>query len=93
MLNDKSSMLTTQKLTLQEFLELPEHDHNYELIEGQAIPKMSPKRFHSRLTGAIYLLLSQWVKDRGEIGIEWAIILKRRGQDWVRCSGFTLYIL
>ena len=76
-------MLTTQKLTLQEFLELPEHDHNYELIEGQAIPKMSPKRFHSRLTGAIYLLLTQWVQDRGEIGIEWAIILKRRGQDWV----------
>lgn len=76
-------MINTQKLTLEEFLELPEHDHNYELIAGQAIPKMAPKRFHSRLTVTLCLLFTQWVQERGEIGIEWGIVLKRRGQDWV----------
>ncbi|MEM9274634.1 MAG: Uma2 family endonuclease [Cyanobacteria bacterium P01_F01_bin.143] len=76
-------MLTTKKLTLQEYLVLPQDDNYCEFVAGQAIPKMSPKRFHSRLTGALYLLLSQWIEERGEIGIEWAVILKRKGQDWV----------
>ena len=76
-------MLTTKKLTLQEYLALPQDDNYCELVAGQAIPKMSPKRFHSRVTGAVYLLLNEWSEDRGEIGIEWAVILKRKGQDWV----------
>lgn len=71
------------QLTLAEFLSLPENDITYELIDGQAQPKMSPKRFHSRLTLALSQILSQWSKNRGEIGIEWAVTLKRRGKDWV----------
>ncbi len=71
------------KLTIEEILELSEGDITYELKEGAAHPKISPKRFHSRLTGALYQLLSDWNKERGEVGIEWAIILKRNGQDWV----------
>ena len=77
------SMLTTKKLTLEEYLALPQDDNYFELVEGKAIPKMAPKRFHSRLTGAFCLLLSEWSEEKGEIGIEWAVILKRRGQDWV----------
>lgn len=42
------------QLTLQEFLALPEEDITYELVDGEAQPKMSPKRFHSRLIGALY---------------------------------------
>jgi Uma2 family endonuclease len=75
-------MITT-KLTLEQFLALPEGDRTYELIEGETIPKMSPKRFHSRLTGTLYKLLTDWNKEKGEIGIEWAVILKRNGEDWV----------
>ncbi len=43
---------TKTQLTLEEFLTLPEGegDITYELIDGQALPKMSPKKFHSRLT-------------------------------------------
>ena len=33
-----------QLLTLEEFLQLPDVDESYELIEGSAIKKMSPKR-------------------------------------------------
>ncbi len=73
----------TKKLTVEEFFNLPEEDVNYELIEGEAHPKMAPKRFHSRLTSALHILLKNWSKNRGEIGIEWAITLKRKAVDWV----------
>ena len=38
------------QLTLQEFLNLPqeEGDITYELIDAQAVPKVSPKFFHSK---------------------------------------------
>jgi Uma2 family endonuclease len=75
-------MITT-KLTLEQFLALPEGDRTYELIKGETIPKMSPKRFDSRLTGTLYKLLTDWNQEKGEIGIEWAVILKRNGEDWV----------
>ncbi len=70
------------KLTIEEFFALPEGDITYELVDGEAKPKMSPKRFHSRLTITLCFLLTQWNQDRGEVGVEWAIRLKRKGQDW-----------
>ncbi|MDJ0553708.1 MAG: Uma2 family endonuclease [Microcoleaceae cyanobacterium MO_207.B10] len=74
---------TETPLTLEQFLALPPGDVTYELIAGEVIPKMSPKRFHSRLTGALYLVFTDWSKERGEVGIEWGITLKRNGIDWV----------
>lgn len=71
------------QLTLLEFLTLPQGDITYELVNGEALPKMSPKRFHSRLTGTLYTLLTQWCQEQGEVGIEWAVTLTRNGQDWV----------
>jgi Uma2 family endonuclease len=71
------------EITLAEFLALPEGDITYELVNGELKPKMAPKRFHSRVTGTIYTILSPWAKNRGEVGIEWAVTLKRRGRDWV----------
>lgn len=76
---------TKTQLTLEEFLGLPEGegDITYELIDGQALPKMSPKKFHSRLTRALIKLLEQWGDERGEIGVEWAVKLTRKRRDWV----------
>jgi Uma2 family endonuclease len=76
--------ITNKSLTLQEFLSLidPDGDITYELVEGEAIPKMSPKRFHSRLTLALSSLLNNWNQGRGEVGIEWAITLKKNDRDW-----------
>jgi Uma2 family endonuclease len=76
-------MVTTQNLTLSEFLELPDGETSDELVDGKAIPKMAPKRFHSRLTIALCNLLSEYSENRGEVGIEWGIVLKRQGKDWV----------
>ncbi len=49
-----------KKLTLQEFLALPEGDVTYELVKGEAIAKMSAKRFHSKVAVALCLLLTSW---------------------------------
>jgi Uma2 family endonuclease len=64
---------TKTQLTLEEFLALPEGegDITYELIDEQAVPKMSPKKFHSRLTRSLIKLLEQWGEERGEIGVDY----------------------
>ncbi|MBD2532663.1 Uma2 family endonuclease [Nostoc flagelliforme FACHB-838] len=73
------------QLTLQEFLNLPtgEGDITYELVDGQAIPKMSPKKFHSKLTRALLNLIEQCCEGKGEACPELAIALTRRGRDWM----------
>ncbi|MEH2207014.1 MAG: Uma2 family endonuclease [Nostoc sp.] len=73
------------QLTLQEFLNLPpgEGDITYELVDGQAIPKMSPKFFHAKLTRVILNLIEQSCEDKGEVCPEWAVALTRRGRDWM----------
>ncbi len=73
------------QLTLQEFLNLPpgEGDITYELVDGQASPKMSPKKFHSKLTRALLNLLEQCCEGKGEVCPELAVALTRRGRDWM----------
>ena len=73
------------QLTLQEFLNLPpgEGDITYELVDGQAIPKMSPKFFHAKLTRVLLNLIEQSCDRKGEVCPEWAVALTRRGRDWM----------
>lgn len=78
---DKSE--TRQKLTLEEFLRLPEFDESFELVDGEVVLKMSPKFFHSRLTSVFWSELSSWSSGIGQVAIKWSVVLKRRGQDWV----------
>lgn len=79
----KKMLQTKKELSLEEFFALPADDVTYELIDGQAIPKMSPKFFHSRLTKALLNLLEQCCQDKGEVGLEWAVTLTRQGKNWV----------
>ncbi|MEA5512119.1 Uma2 family endonuclease [Crocosphaera sp. UHCC 0190] len=74
--------LTQTSLTLDEFLSSPLANENYEFFDGELIQKMSPKRSHSRVQGKLLLLLENWSQNKGEVGIEWAICLKRNGKDW-----------
>jgi Uma2 family endonuclease len=72
------------QLTLNEFLSLPsnEGDTIYELVDGQISPKMSPQKFHSRLTRTLMRFLEDWCQERGEVCPELAIALTRNGKDW-----------
>ena len=76
-------MITGTKLTLEEFWALPEGETACELVDGQAIPKVSPKYFHSSLQRAFDRLISAWCKGKGRIRPEWAVTLKRQEVDWV----------
>ncbi|UFP95949.1 Uma2 family endonuclease [Gloeobacter morelensis] len=80
---------TSKQLTVTEFLALPEGDENFELVDGQAVPKLAPKFLHSRTQVALVLVLEEWSGERGWVGPEWAILLKRRGRDWVPLPDIT----
>ena len=80
---------STKSLTLQQFFELDEGDRPYELVDGQAIPKMSPKFFHARLQKTLLLILDSWAKNQGRVEPEWAIKLQRHGRDWVPVPDLT----
>jgi Uma2 family endonuclease len=73
----------SSKMTLEQFLKLPENDESYELFDGEAIKKPSPKFFHSSLRIVFWAELSGWFNGIGQVSIEWSVILKRRGIDWV----------
>ncbi|MBD1889441.1 Uma2 family endonuclease [Trichocoleus sp. DQ-A3] len=80
---------TGTKLTLQDFLALPEGDVIYEFIDGQVVPKVSPKYFHSTVQFALMVLIRAWCKGRGRVVQEWAVLLKRNGQDWAPVPDVT----
>ena len=78
-------VISTDKLTIEQFFQLTEGDRPYELVDGQAIPKMSPKFFHSRIQKTVLLVLDSWAKNKnkGRVEPEWAIKLQRNGSDWI----------
>ncbi|MGD1807029.1 Uma2 family endonuclease [Dapis sp. BLCC M126] len=71
-----------KRLTLNEFLSSPLASEKYEYFDGELIQKMSPKRSHSRVTLALSSILEDWNQDKGEVGIEWCVRLKRNDKDW-----------
>ncbi|MDB9467132.1 Uma2 family endonuclease [Dolichospermum circinale] len=85
------------KLTVEEFLALPENDTTYEFVDGEAIPKyknqqMSPKFFHGSTTGALFILfiiLSTWAQAKGRVVVEWAIKLTKNQEIWIPVPDLT----
>lgn len=81
--------LSQDYFTLKQFLALPVDDAASELIEGRAVPKMSPKFFHSRLQKTLLFILEEWSEGTGRVEPEWGIILRRNGLDWVPVPDLT----
>ena len=82
------------KLTVEEFLALPENDTAYEFVNGEAVPKykneqMSPKFFHGSTTGALFILLSAWAQDQGRVVVEWGVKLTRNQENWIPVPDLT----
>ncbi|BAZ85845.1 hypothetical protein NIES806_20490 [Dolichospermum compactum NIES-806] len=68
------------RLTVEEFLALPESDTTYEFVDGEAVAKykneqMSPEFFH--------ILLSTWAQDQGRVVVEWGIKLTKNQAGWI----------
>ena len=79
------------KFSLPEFLDSPEIGDRTELVNGEIIPKESPKYKHSTLQLRLLLALNQWCESSGSgrVRPEWAVVLKRQGQDWVPVPDLT----
>ena len=71
------------RITLEDFLASPASNTRCELIDGEIVPKVAPKRFHSKTQRALLRILEAWGENKGEIGVEWAVQLQRNGRDWV----------
>ncbi|UFP95939.1 Uma2 family endonuclease [Gloeobacter morelensis] len=85
-------MATTRSdLTLEQFFALPEGETAFELVDGQAVAKVSSKFFHASLQKVLLRLLDGWAMDHGRLGPKWAVVLKRRGVDWVPVPGLTYF--
>jgi len=70
------------KLTLEEFLALPAPDVYCEFVDGEAVPKVPPKYFHSTLEFTLCRLIRVWCKGCRRVLSEPGILLKRLGKDW-----------
>jgi Uma2 family endonuclease len=83
-----------KRLTLEEFLALPEGDVTYEFVNGEAIPKykndeMSPKFFHSRFQKTLLILLDRCLQNQGRVEVEWAVKLKIKNENWLPVPDLT----
>jgi Uma2 family endonuclease len=78
-----------KNLTLEEFFALPEGDRPLELIDNQAVPKMSPKRFHASIQKILLRLIDDWCQEIGQVYPEWAITLQRNDKDWAPVPDIT----
>jgi Uma2 family endonuclease len=69
-------MATTTKLTLQEFLALPETEPASEFIHGEVIQKAMPTGAHAIIQRLLSLMFSRFLLDHpvGEAGSEWRCV-------------------
>ena len=83
--------LSKTKFSLQEFLAMPDSGDRTELINGEIVAKMSPKYKHASVQGRLYRFLDDWcVREQcGRVCPEWAVVLKRKGVDWVPVPDLT----
>ena len=83
--------LSKTKFSLQEFLDSPEIGDRTELVDGEIIPKVSPKYKHASVQGRFYRFIDDWcVREQcGRVCPEWAVVLKRNGRDWVPVPNLT----
>jgi Uma2 family endonuclease len=71
---------TRQRLTLEEFLALPETEPASEFMCGEVYRKPMPDNAHAALQAYLWMLLSQFVAARklGRVRIEWRCIFGPR---------------
>ncbi len=80
-----------RKLSLAEFLQMPASCDRTELIDGEIIPKVSPKYKHASVQGRFFRLIDGWCdfEQSGRVLTEWSVVLQRQGQDWVPVPDLT----
>src|SRR6266542_3005241 len=84
-------MGTTAKLTLEEFLALPDTEPASEFVNGEVIERGMPTLAHGIIQKLLSILLGQFV-DRAGLGVaipEWRCIFGPPGADQARIPDFV----
>ncbi|HEY1428227.1 MAG TPA: Uma2 family endonuclease [Candidatus Tumulicola sp.] len=59
---------------------LPETKPETEWVRGRPLQKVSPRRTHALLQGALTIALTRWAAGRGEVGPEWRFRIAPEGE-------------
>lgn len=84
-------MATTQKLTLEEFLALPETKPGSEYIDGEVVQKPMPSMAHGFIQYLLSLVIGTFLRDHplGIVGTEWRCIFGPPGAERARLPDFA----
>lgn len=77
-------LYSTTKMTVDEFLSLPETDEHLELVDGEIVMSPKPKTSHQSLIGEIYMLLRHATKGLGRVVLEKELVVDVGGTVSVR---------
>ena len=80
-------MATIARLTLEQFLALPDTEPASEYVCGEVVQKPMPDQAHAIIQGFLYLVLSQFLAQTklGQVRLEWRCIFGPPGHEraWV----------
>ncbi len=87
----KSMCRAKRFLSSAEFLGSKESNKCYELVDGELVPKISPTYKHASIQGRFLQLIDHWCQEQqyGRVLLEWSVVLKRKGVDWVPIPDLT----
>jgi len=84
-LEEKMPVLySTTKMTVDEFLSLPETDEHLELVDGEIVVSPKPKTSHQILTSEIYMLLRMATNGLGRVVPEKELVVDSEVSENVR---------
>lgn len=76
-------MQTAQRMTAEDYLELPEHGDGprTQLVEGEVVVMSDPTWLHNTVQSGLHFALTSWVRaapDRGAVGVPLDVLLDDR---------------
>lgn len=75
-------MATKTRLSLAEFLAMPEAEPPLELIDGEVVQKAMPGPRHSKMVTELIYLLMSFLRDRNDIDVDTELRHLRRDEEW-----------
>lgn len=84
-------MTTTQRLTLEEFLALPETKPGSEYIAGEVVQKPTPSTAHIYIQHLLSVVIGAYLRTHplGIVGPEWRCVFGPPGQEVARLPDFA----
>ncbi len=76
-------MATKTRVSLAEFLAMPEAEPPLELIDGEVVQKAMPGPKHSKMVAELIYLLMSFTRGRDDVDVDTELRHVRREEEWV----------